>query len=254
MNDQRITAEYVVETPLPLAEAAEALAGEQSTGTFTRVPGETDELRARFSARLESVESLGTVAAPSLPGAAASVHPGGAFVQGRVRISFPAENTGANLPTLVATVAGNLFELRQFSGLRLMDLDVPPSLAAEFPRPQFGVAGTRRLAGVFDRPLIGTIIKPSVGLSPVETADLVRTLALAGIDFVKDDELMANPPHSPLASRVHAVMRAVHDAADVTGRQAMVAFNISDSIDRMRANHDLVASAGGTCVVVSLNS
>jgi ribulose-bisphosphate carboxylase large chain len=127
-------------------------------------------------------------------------------------------------------------------------------LAEHFPGPQFGVAGTRRLAGVVDRPIIGTIVKPSVGLTSEETAKLVYELALAGIDFVKDDELMANPPHSPLRERVRAVMKAVDKAANVTGRKVMVAFNISDQLDRMLEHHDDVIAAGGTCVMVSINS
>ena len=32
------------------------MAGEQSTGTFLRVPGESDELRERYAARVESME------------------------------------------------------------------------------------------------------------------------------------------------------------------------------------------------------
>jgi len=159
----------------------------------------------------------------------------------------------ASLPAITAMVAGNLFELRLLSGLKLLDVTLPPDLAAEFAGPQFGIEGTRRLAAVEGRPIIGTIIKPSIGLTPRQTADLVRTLALAGIDFVKDDELMANSPHSPLADRVKAVMEAVHEAAETTGRKVMVAFNISDRLDRMLAHHDTVRAAGGTCVMVSLN-
>jgi ribulose-bisphosphate carboxylase large chain len=254
MSDARIVAEYLIESPLPLAAAAEALAGEQSTGTFTRVPGETDELRARFAARLESVVELDPVRTPTLPGAMPSKNPGGAYQRGRVRVSFPFENAGPNLPTLVSTVAGNLFELRQLSGLRLLDLEFPPELVEHFPGPQFGVAGTRQLTGVFDRPIIGTIVKPSVGLTPEQTADLVRTLGLAGIDFVKDDELMANPPHSPLKDRVRAVMTAVNDVADATGRKVMFAFNITDQLDLMLEHHDEVVAAGGNCVMISINS
>ncbi len=72
-----------------------------------------------------------------------------------------------------------------------MDLELPPSFAQHFRGPKFGVAGCRELTGVQGRPLIGTIIKPSIGMTPQQTADLVKTLAEAGIDFVKDDELMA---------------------------------------------------------------
>src|SRR3972149_3316943 len=253
MADDRIIAEYLVETPKTLAVAAESMAGEPSTGTFTRVPGETDELRQRFAARVESIEPLESASVPSLPGAAAAAGQT-VFERGRVRISFPLESMGQNLPTIISTVAGNLFELRYLSGLRLTDLEFPDTLSADFPGPQFGIAGTRRLTGVFDRPIIGTIVKPSIGLSPAATAELGRTLGEAGIDFVKDDELMANPPHSPLAKRGKAVMRVVNELADRPGRRVMFAFNISDQLDRMLEHHDTVVAAGGTCVMVSLNS
>jgi len=253
MADDRIIAEYLIETPLALEAAAEALAGEQSTGTFTRVPGETDQLRHRFAARVESITSLESRDFPSLPGAAPPQRTG-KYQRARVRVSFPLENMGPNLPTMISTVAGNLFELRQFSGLRLMDLDFPASLADCFPGPQYGIDGTRRLVDVWKRPIIGTIVKPSVGLSPEQTAELVRTLGRAGVDFVKDDELMANPPHSPLADRVDACMKVIHELADQTGRKIMYAFNISDQLDRMLEHHDKVLSAGGSCVMVSLNS
>ena len=66
--DKRIYARYWIETAFPLEDAAATMAGEQSTGTFVRVPGETDELRERYAARVEKIEELGTVDAPSLPG------------------------------------------------------------------------------------------------------------------------------------------------------------------------------------------
>jgi ribulose-bisphosphate carboxylase large chain len=116
------------------------------------------------------------------------------------------------------------------------------------------VAGTRRLAAVQGRPLVGTIVKPSVGLSPEATAALVRTLCEAGLDFVKDDELQANGPHSPLEARVAAVMRVINDHADRTGKKVMYAFNITDEWDAMLRHHDAVLHAGGSCVMVVVQS
>lgn len=248
----RIRAEYLLETPLTLEEAAEAIAGEQSSGTFLSIPGETDELRGRFRAVVESVEELDTAPDAALPGAREPRD--GRYRRGRVAVSWPYENVGPNLPTLLTTLCGNLSELREVSGLRLLDVHLPRPYGDAYPGPRFGVEGTRRLAGVEGRPLVGTIVKPSVGLSPAQTADLARGLAEAGIDFVKDDELIANPPWSPLEERVEAVMRAVSDVAERTGRKTMVAFNITDDLDAMLRHHDAVAAAGGTCVMVSLNS
>jgi ribulose-bisphosphate carboxylase large chain len=256
MPDDRIIATYLIETPHPLEAAAEMIAGEQSSGTFIAVPGETEELKARARAKVERITRLDTVEAPSLPGSRPPKgHAGPAqYQRAEVVVSFPLANVGPNLPTLLSTVCGNLYELSEVSGLKLLDLELPAVFAQRYPGPQFGIEGTRRLTGVFGRPILGTIVKPSVGLSPEQTAELVRTLGEAGIDFVKDDELMANPPHSPLKERVAAVMGEIHRLADKTGKKVMYAFNISDDVDTMLRHHDTVLRAGGTCVMVSVNS
>jgi ribulose-bisphosphate carboxylase large chain len=250
---ERVRARYLVETPMDVEKAAIVLAGEQSSGTFVAVPGETIELKQRFMAQVEQVVALGNAAAPSLPGCRAA---GSAYHRAEVTLSWPVDNMGYNLPTLVSTLQGNLYELAQFSGLRLVDLQLPVSFARHFPGPRFGVSGTFDLAGVPERgrPLIGTIIKPSIGLSPAQTAELVGHLVEAGIDFIKDDELMADPPHSRFDERVDAVMRVINIYADRTGRKIMYAFNVSDEMDAMLEHYDKVVAAGGTCAMVSLNS
>ncbi len=247
----RIEADYLIETAYPLAQAAAAMAGEQSSGTFLPVPGETPELKARAAAVVERLEDLGPVAEPSLPGAGRA---GAPPRRATVTLSWPMANLGASLPNLLATVAGNLFELRQFSGLRLTDLRLPEAFAAANPGPAFAIDGTRALAGVEGRPLIGTIVKPSVGLDAQGTAALVDTLCAAGIDFVKDDELQADGPGCPFEDRARAVMATIDRHADRTGRKAMFAFNLTGEVDEMRRRHDLVLDLGGTCVMASLNS
>ena len=248
--DERIRATYWLETGDDPARAAEVIAGEQSSGTFVALPGETPELKARAGARIESLEPIESVDQPSLPGGMT----GGRYHRCRLTLSWPLANLGASIPNLMATVAGNLFELRQVTGLRVLDLDLPAAFALAYPGPAFGIAGTRRLAGVAQGPLIGTIIKPSVGLSPEQTAEMVRELIDAGIDFIKDDELQADGPACPFEARVRSVMREVHAGADRTGRRPMVAFNLTGDLDEMRRRHDFVLAQGGNCVMVSLNS
>ena len=254
--DDRIRARYSIETAFPLAQAAEIMAGEQSTGTFIRVPGETDELRERHAARVEEIRELDAVASPSLPGAGLPKRLQGPPVYRRaeVELSFPLSNMGPSLPNLLATVAGNLFELKPFSGLRLIDIKLPPAFLNRYAGPQFGIAGTRELSQVYGRPLIGTIIKPSVGLPPEATAGMVESLAAGGIDFIKDDELQCDGPHCPFSDRLTAVMRVINDHADRTGKKVMYAANITGEIDQMLERHDQVLRAGGTCVMVSMNS
>jgi ribulose-bisphosphate carboxylase large chain len=83
---------------------------------------------------------------------------------------------------------------------------------------------------------------------------MVRVLAEAGIDFIKDDELMADPPHAPFDARVDAIMAVLNAHADRTGKRVMYAFNISDELDPMLRHYEKVVTAGGTGVMVSLNS
>ncbi|MEM5404681.1 ribulose-bisphosphate carboxylase large subunit family protein [Paraburkholderia unamae] len=247
---ERIHATYWLETGDDPRRAADVIAGEQSSGTFVALPNETPELKARSGARVERLDVLETVDAPSLPGGMRS----DTYTRCTLELSWPIGNFGASLPNLMSTVAGNLFELRQVSGLRLTGLRLPESFAAAYPGPAFGIEGTRRLTGVAHGPLIGTIIKPSVGLSPAETAQQVRDLVQGGIDFIKDDELHADGSHCPFDERVKAVMRVVNDHAERTGKKAMVAFNLTGDLDQMRRRHDLVLAHGGTCVMAVLNS
>ncbi|BDA85726.1 ribulose-1,5-bisphosphate carboxylase/oxygenase large subunit [Aureimonas sp. SA4125] len=253
MSD-RIVAHYLVETAYPLEVAVAALAGEQSSGTFRATPGETPELLRQYGARVESLREIGEVAIPSLPGARSPSPPGMPIRQAEVQISWAVGNTGISLPTVWSTVLGNLFELHHFSGLKLIDIHFPEVFTQAYPGPAFAVEGTRTLTGVFGRPVIGTIVKPSVGLTPVATAELVDTLIEAGLDFIKDDELMGDPPHSPFAERFEAVMQVVDRHADRSGRKAMYAVNISGEIDAMRRQLDIVEKRGGTCAMLVLNS
>ena len=248
------TARYFVESSVPSEKVAEIIAGEQSSGTFMALPGETEELKARSRARVVRVDPLPAVQVPTLPSAFVERRPhAGIFHRAHIEIAFPVNNVGANLPSLLATIAGNLFELGEVTGLRLLDLDLPPEYASAFDGPAFGIDGTRRLANVFGRPLIGTIIKPSIGLTALQTAELVDSLCAAGIDFIKDDELNADSAHAPFDQRLQAVMPVLHRHADRLGRMPMYAINISGSIDEMLRRHDAVMQAGGTCVMVSGN-
>ena len=250
----RIFATYWIETAYPLDQAATTMAGEQSTGTFLRVPGETDELRERFSARVEYITELEMVESPSLPGSGTPKNWDRKRRTAQVVLSWPLHNIGPSLPNLLATVAGNLSELKPFSGLKLLDLTLPPEFLQAYQGPQFGVAGTRTLTGVYSRPIIGTIIKPSIGQTPEATAQQVKILAEAGIDFIKDDELQSDGPHCPFKARISAVLNVLNDYADRTGKRVMYAANITGDLDQMLERLAHIEENNGTCAMVSMNS
>ena len=249
----RLEADYLIETASDPRDAVATMAGEQSSGTFVPVPGETAALKERSAARIEFLEILhDAVDAPSLPTTMA-VDPA-KLRRARATLSWPMANLGPSLPNLLATVGGNLFELRQLTGLRIEDIRLPQAFADRYAGPRFGIEGTRRLTGVERRPLIGTIIKPSVGFCPEETAALVDQLCQGGIDFIKDDELQADGSHCPFDDRVRAVMRVINAHADRTGKKVMYAFNLTGEMDEMRYRHDVLVREGATCLMASIHS
>ncbi len=250
-NMERIFAIYYIETPFAPEAAAAVLAGEQSSGTFVAVPGETAELKARFAARVESVTALETVDTPAIPG---STSASGKYHRAIVKVSWSIDNFGYNLPVLISTLQGNLYEIKQFTGLKLMDIELPASFGDHYAGPAFGIDGCRALTNVQDRPLIGTIIKPSIGLSVEQTAGMVKTLAEAGIDFIKDDELLSSSANSNFNDRVDGVMQVINAHADKTGKKVMFAFNISGETDEMLQRYEKIVNSGGTCAMISINS
>lgn len=246
-----VRATYEIETTLDLEQVAAEIAGEQSSGTFVALARETPELKSRHAAQVVSIEEVALSGHSPLPGASGDWSQA---KRARLTIDFPLDNFGTSIPNLLSAVAGNLFEIKTVGAIRLVDLELPREFATKYPGPQFGWRGTLESIGRSDGPLLGTIIKPSIGLAPETLGGLVTELARAGIDFIKDDELQGNPPYFPFGDRVRVVTEALDRVADETGRRPMYAFNITDDIDRMAANLDLVRGAGGTCVMVTVNA
>lgn len=250
MPRDTIDVTYRIETAGDPVEIAATIAADQSTGTFTELPGETDDVRKRCAAEIRQVRRLEPVSTPSLPDQGST----GPYHRAEVVVAFPLEAIGTDVATLLTVAVSGVFAVRGLSGIRVMDIDLPRSWAIH-PGPQFGVAGSRALMGVERGPMIGSIIKPSLGLVPDETARVVRTLCEAGVDFIKDDEKLVSPGYSSLEDRVRAVMPVILDHEQRTGRRVMYAFGISSADpDVMMRNHDLVAEAGGNAAVININS
>src|SRR4029453_11703065 len=134
-----------------------------------------------------------------------------------VTVEFPMDNVGTDLATLQTTVAGNLFELGQLYACRLQDIGLPDEFVAAHPGPAFGIAGTRRLINDVEGVMIGTIVKPNVGLQEDEFRHMVRELARPSIDLIKDDELMPARGSLPLERRVAIATEEIRAAEQVTG-------------------------------------
>ncbi len=220
-----LIAKYHVETDLPIKKAAQAIAAEQSTGTWTEVRGSENPLAARV------ISAEGT----------------------EVEIGFPEEIfEPGNIPQYLSVVAGNLFGLGALKKVRLQDVIFPESLVRAHKGPRFGIEDARKILGVNDRPLIGTIVKPKVGLDPKGTADIAAAAVRGGLDLVKDDETLTDQKFCPLVARVDEVMSALDRVEKETGRRAFYAVNVTTGADQILERAENAVDHGANMVMVDV--
>ena len=213
---------------LPLREAAGAVAAESSIGTWT-------ELRTMK---------------PYMVDLRARVYE----IRGhRVSVAYPIELfEPGNLPNLLSSVAGNIFGMSAISKLRLLDIELPEELLRSYPGPRYGIEGVRRLLKVGDRPLLGTIIKPKLGL---KTRDHARVAYLAwrgGCDIVKDDENLADQRFNPFEDRVVETLEMRDRAEEETGERKAYLVNITAETGEMLRRAEYVEDHGGRYVMIDI--
>jgi ribulose-bisphosphate carboxylase large chain len=212
-------------------EAARWIAEEETTGTWTGIGTTTDYVRRLDGEVMEVVEGDG-------------------FYTTKIR--YPAEIfEPGNIAQYLSVIAGNLFGLRKLSTVRLLDMDVPESLVP-FPGPKFGVRGIRAFVGTTNRPHVGTIIKPKVGLTPADTAKVAYQAATGGVDLIKDDETLTDQAFCPMRERLPLVMEALEKVKEETGRQVLYAVNISTRADRIVARAEEAIALGANMVMVDV--
>ena len=98
-------------------------------------------------------------------------------------------------------------------GCRLKHLDLG-SLEGAYQGPAFGVDGIRKMLNVHNRPFIGGVVKPKIGLTVDQLVDVCKQMADGGIDFIKEDEILNFQEWCPIDERVEKVQKAL-DSYDV---------------------------------------
>ncbi|MHB8745805.1 MAG: RuBisCO large subunit C-terminal-like domain-containing protein [Gammaproteobacteria bacterium] len=145
------------------------------------------------------------------------------------RIAFPVQNTEGDIGTLLTMIFGK-YSLA--GAARIVAITLPETYGA---RAKFGIEGLRRLTRVNDRPLLMGIFKPALGLSAQDHAELLRTVAIAGLDMIKDDEILGNLESAPTLHRVRACREIIDEARQTTGRDILYAVNLTGRADQLNA-------------------
>jgi len=236
-----IVATYLMGTDarVDIDRAALALAELQSTGTWVALDRETPAIRERHAGRVVAIWEV-----PDHESPVAHDHGARDWV---IQIAYPAHNVGDQIPLLLATVYG---ECASSGTLKLLDLQLPESFVRAFSGPKFGPEKIRELVGAPDRPLVVVMMKPALGLTPAESAEVFHQAALGGADIVKDDELLVSHPWSHFVDRVRTHEQAARAAFEQTGHRTLYFVNITDRPDRLVANAHRAVEAGASGLMV----
>ncbi|MFQ6105517.1 MAG: RuBisCO large subunit C-terminal-like domain-containing protein [Candidatus Hydrothermarchaeaceae archaeon] len=227
-----IIARYYVEAG-DLKRAANRIAGEQSTGSWTEVKHETAKIHRKYGATVKSIEREKKI----------------------VEISFPPEDISleiGGIPNILSVVAGNLFGLREIESVRLLDVQFPEGIVKFFKGPKYGIDGIRKIIGTEKgrRPHVGTIVKPKIGLSPKKFAGVCYSAAAGGLDFIKDDETLVNQDFCLLEDRVSHSMAALDKAREETGKKCLYAVNVTS--EDVASTAQLAIDNGANCLMIDV--
>jgi ribulose-bisphosphate carboxylase large chain len=151
-------------------------------------------------------------------------------VQGDVvYIAYPTRlfDRGGNVQNILTYVVGNVLGMKEVKALRLEDVWFPPAMLGLYDGPSYTLDDMRGYLNVHGRPILGTIVKPKMGLTAAEYAEVCYDFWVGGGDFVKNDEPQANQDFCPFERMVAHVKLAMDKAVRETGRKKVHSFNVS---------------------------
>ena len=169
--------DYFLESTKSLRDAAWQLAIGQSVGNpNVRNKWETDELFENHSCmvlgdenQLEQVKS------------------------GRVKIAFPNINIDwktDGVAHMLVNIMGGQLDIESIEKCHVKEIEFPQSVLQHFMGPKFGIKGIREYTKVYDKPILGGIVKPKTGITPQVLLEMVKELVEGGVNFIKEDEIV----------------------------------------------------------------
>nr|VDD88763.1 RuBisCO long chain, Form III-b [uncultured archaeon] len=212
-------------------EVFEAIASESSIGTWTFLSTLTPKVRKKLGAKVFFIDKKNKI----------------------VKIAYPsALFEKGNMPQILSSIAGNIFGMKAIKNLRLEDIKWPYVLIKSFSGPKYGIQGIRKILGIKKRPLVGSILKPKVGLSPKEQANNAYLAWKNGIDVIKEDENLGDLEFNRFKERVIETLKMKRKAEKETGEGKAYIPNITAETNEMIKRAKFVERAGGRHVMVDI--
>ncbi|MFH1239830.1 MAG: type III ribulose-bisphosphate carboxylase [Candidatus Diapherotrites archaeon] len=213
------------------SEAANAVAGESSIGTWTEVYTEDKKMAKKLKPTIFKQNPKTKL----------------------ISIAYPEELFEAgNIPQTLSSIAGNIYGMKLVSGLRFEDITFPKNYLKKFKGPYYGIEGIRKLLKIKERPLVGTIVKPKLGLNPAKHAKVAYDAWIGGCDIVKDDENLTSMKFNEFNSRISKTLNLLDKAETKTGDVKVYMPNISAPYDEMIKRAEFVKSHSGKYLMVDV--
>ena len=212
---------------LSMKEATATVALESSVGTWTNV--HEKEYVMKLSAKVFWIKgNMIKIAYPS-----------GLFEKG-------------NAPNILSSIAGNIFGMKAVKNLRLEDIKIPSEILKSFKGPKYGIRGVRKMLGVLERPLVGTIVKPKLGLKTKDHAEIAYQAWLGGCDVVKDDENLSSQSFNVFEERLARTLEKARKAEEQTGEKKAYLVNVTAETSEMMRRAQLVEELEGKYVMIDI--
>jgi ribulose-bisphosphate carboxylase large chain len=174
------------------------------------------------------------------------------ITEGVVEIAFPLENINFEedgISQILCYIAGGQVDILELEQCHILDINLPEKIENNFKlKPAHGIEGFRKFSKVFGKPFLGGIVKPKIGMNPPTLLEAIKEMVDGGINFIKEDELLANPNHCPLKERVPLITNWLQkNAPDV-----IYTFCINGDSPYALQRANFVAQEGGTGIHINV--
>jgi ribulose-bisphosphate carboxylase large chain len=212
---------------MSMERAANTVALESSVGTWTKV--ENQEYVEKLRAKVFSIK------------------------KNHIKIAYPeALFEKDNAPNILSSIAGNIFGMKAVKTIRLEDVSFPNSILDGFKGPKHGIEGIRKIMRIPNRPLVGTIIKPKIGLNTEQHSQSAYESWKGGCDIVKDDENLSSQKFNMFENRLVKTLEMADKAEEETGEKKGYFVNVTAETREMIKRAQLVENQGGKFVMIDI--
>jgi ribulose-bisphosphate carboxylase large chain len=210
-----------------MQKAANTVALESSIGTWTKVKGK--DYVAKLRAKVFSIKG------------------------NWIKVAYPQELFEPdNVPNILSSIAGNILGMKIVKSIRLEDISFPKSILKSFAGPRYGIKGIRKMMGVKKRPLVGTIIKPKLGLNTKDHAQSAYESWIGGCDIVKDDENLASQKFNEFEKRLAKTLEMADKAEKETGEKKAYLVNVTAETKEMIKRAQLAEKQGSKYIMIDI--